>query len=275
MRLSVLLTAITLVLCSFFGNSQTYNGYFGKKNFIEISTVSSSPLVRNLLIYRKTPGFRAENGELVPGGKYWFSSGIHITGGRAIKKNLIVGFEYGLDRWKTVGTFIPYNDYNDLVQSNVPDYLVHEDMVMQRTIFMPKVEFSRANGLLPMGLSYCLGLGLSTVKVIEKDYLFAASYGDIYGSTYSLMTLPESESIQSSDVINYERRYRGLQIMGGIKMRMPVSTWLMMTYGVRYMIDIKFYNTHGYSTNHYVSQRAAKGVLYNFISLDIGFTVPF
>lgn len=277
MRFIVLLVLSLGVISSFTGLSQSNSGYFGKKNFIEISTLSATPLVRNLIIDRRYNGYEAKDGVLIESGKYWFQSGIHIYGGRAIKNNFIVGLEFGIDRWKTFAPQMSTFDYEPIELLGPPYYvdkLFHENIVMQRTLIMPKVEIARSSGLLPIGLSYTFGLGFSSVRVVKKDYLMEFGHSNYYNNSYYLTPIPDSLDIQSSDFINYDKKFHGLQIMAGIKMRIPIAARLIFAFGVRYKLDIRLYDTYGYEPENYLSERAA-GIGWNIICLEAGFTIPF
>lgn len=249
--------------------SQNYSGYYGKRNFVEITSVSYSPLVRNLLNKSSWGGYEKVNNDLlIPRGKTWLKSGVHVSLSRVIKNNVSVGFEYGVDICKMGSPTL--NDYKYWGPPYYMDNFAHEQLTMIRTLYMPKIELTNGDGLLPMGISHTIGIGFSSAKIREKDYLMLFKYEGGY------MNLPEGVTLNSADYIDYASRYRGLQLLYGLKMRYPVSKHLFINYGVRYKLDIRFFDIYAGSDESSSLKKIVKdNLFFNFICFDLGVSVPF
>lgn len=270
---------ITALILGLFSSSlvfsQSFNGYYGKRNYIDVVSVNYSPLVYNLF-RTSTAGFNDEDGEFIRSRRSWFNTGVHFSVGRAIKNNLALGFEYGADFKKVFAPYIYYGQPGDDFWGApyFPDAVVHEDITVIRHVFLPKIEFSHPDALLPMGLSYTVGLGITMSKVIQKEYLIGFSYEDVFGDiTYG--NLPEDVELTSADLIDYSKNFYGIQVMGAIRMRTPLTSYLLLNYGVRYMLNIKLSNDYGYTTESALHHIISSSNGTNFISLDVGLTVPF
>ena len=150
--------------------------------------------------------------------------------------------------------------------------IVHERIRTVRQTFMPRIEFATGNGLLPMGLTHIVGLGLTVTSKVEDDYLIG------FEEYYNYVT-PIPDSVYSTtDLIDYDIKYKGLQLMYGIKMRSPIGKSLFLTYGMRYMLNIRigrgdslYYESAEYAVRKYI----VRNNLLNLMSFDIGLSVPF
>ena len=257
---------ICLFSCVQVNYSQNYSGYYGKRNFVDITSVSYSPLVRNFLHKSSGGGYENVGGQLIPVNRTWLKSGIHVSISRVIKNNLSLGFEYGLDICKIGAPYLSDSKYWGYPY--YADHLVTEQLTMMRSLFMPKIEFTNSDGLLPMGISHTIGIGFSSTKIREKDYLM--QFKSDNGSTY----LPDGVTLNSSDYIDYTQRYKGLELLYGIKMRYPVSKHLFINYGIRYKLDIRFFDIYN-DPGSDLRETIANTLCFNFLCFDLGVSVPF
>ncbi|MFT5778243.1 MAG: hypothetical protein ACI837_001199 [Crocinitomicaceae bacterium] len=170
-----------------------HNGFFGKKSYIELNSVSYIPLLANIvdavngyISYQKKDGILIEKRD-------WFDTGIRLAAGRSISNTKGFGLELGLD----------FQDFT-------PFLAEHEMLAMRTVSILPKMEFTHRNGLLPMGLNHQIGLGYALSKLVKKSYI-GESYTPDYDENYSGITLlyglnmrtPLSKKI----MLNYGFRY--------------------------------------------------------------------
>lgn len=264
-----IIISVVVILSSLSTYSQN-NGYYGKKNFVEVITVSHTPILTNIFGHKlryKTN----ENSEDDVQIRNWVNGGIHMSIGRCFSPGRILSFEYGIDVWKqNARTFYRYADDID------EPYIwgtASEPYIMVASRFIPKIEFSSEQNLLPMGLTHQVGVGFTSLRILEKDYKVRISEQSIYDLPPSIINK------YADDLVKYDVRFYGIQLLYSLKMRTPITKWLMVNYGVRYMIDIPI-STKNQNPEYDLSiKRVAKDknqiMFYNLFSLDVGLTVPF
>lgn len=227
-----LLLFISALCLSGLANSQTY-GYFGKKNSLSINGNGSIPIIywytkREYNNYKRSGNTLSEGNDV-------FDFGINVAYTHAFSGSFAFGLEYDLlfgnVKAPQSGSYFVYNnsggyDYNAYFD------MKHEQLSIRTNVFMPKIEYTFTGSQLPFGINNQLGIGYSTTKVLEKDYLFNKS-NSYYGADSNLV---------SNKMIDYDelKAIKGITIMYAFNIRTPLSRSLMINYGIRYTLNLTF-----------------------------------
>lgn len=248
--------------------AQKNYGFYGKTNFVEVTSVSYLPVIKNFSNSYSSEGYKKSGNSLVAASSDWFNTGFRASVGRAFKKNFAASFEYGVDFWSnplSMQYYYNLGGFNQYIQFNR-----HENISMRTTHFMPKIHLASKSALLPLGLNHEIGLGLTLSKVKEKEYLYTLNSGSV-------------DPGSSSEYIDFERVYRGIQLMYGLRMRKPLSKSLLLNYGLRYTVDFALAsdspntNSMKYYTlsNDEIHEITKNNNFRNILSFDLGLTFAF
>lgn len=253
------------------------NGYLGKTNFVEATTVSYIPMMYNFLGSYGSTGYKSTNGStLTSKSRTWFNTGFRVSVGRAFKRNFGMSIETGMDFYEEV---IPDDYFYNIIPTQNEEIRIrrHENLDIRVLHIMPKFHIANRGSLLPLGLSHEIGIGYAMTSIADKDYV-AEFY--IYDYTNGNQNIPAPDP---GDYLNYERRYRSLQLLYGIKMRTPVSKSLFINYGFRYTIEFGLgdnwpqgnANVPNDLTSSILSDDYNRRLLYNVASFDLGVSFVF
>ena len=207
------------------------NGYYGKKAILQLDFVGNTPLFNNIFMSDAT-AFKARSGNLVEG-KDLFNYGFRFNAGYAFFRNFAFLMEYGQE----FSSAYP-EPYQYIYTDFGSNYEVKHEMVDVRTqFFIPKIELATPNALLPLGLSHQLGLGLSYSSVQEKDYTYQTiEYDSWTGYQYYLNHNYSDADLNPID-FNKIRNVRKFVFYYGLNVRTPVNKSLLITYGLKYMLQ--------------------------------------
>ncbi len=238
-----------------------HSGFFGKKNYIEIIGVGSVPVIDNVFSKNNTP-YKANGSQLIEV-RDWFEGGIRLAIGHSVNNQLGLGIEVGMD-FQNVAP--PQNHYGFAPGS---DYIIKHELLDLRTIsIIPKIEFTNADGLLPIGLNHQIGFGYTSTKVVDKNYVL--KFNGTIGATETLKLAP------------IEDRFRGFVIFYALNMRTAVTKHLMLNYGIRYSVNgmIALLEPTNISTGYQVSRFEIAQVIRgrrfrSLLTFNLGLSVPF
>lgn len=253
LTLSFFLSAIT-------ASAQDNYGYYGKKTYIDVQANVHIPLIYNLSTYDPLFELSPSGNSLSQGSKDWLNIGARISLNRVVEANVGLGLEVGFDRFTLAGYLLKDDNYSYKER--------HEAIKVNSFLFMPKVELSGSNGLLPNGIVHQIGVGLLLNKVNRKYYLHDDGYGTITGG-------PNADQSELDDFMadnKFDEAYKMLRLMYGLKMRTPVGKSLMINYGIRYTLD---FGIIPLNTNYELNRAIRAYQFRNVISFDLGLTVPF
>lgn len=258
--IKLLLPCLLCFLC-LNSSAQQSNGFYGKKNFVEVSGSGHFPIFSNWISdsysYQPYQPLNANSNSLILK-KDRFDVGIIVSAGRAFKKNFGASFEFGMDFQSIPAPVTHYDTDTSYIKK-------HEALDVRTMVFMPKLEFANLNGLLPMGLNHQFGIGLSTSRIVDKDYVMEVD-----------------TNFQETALANLEQNYFGFKVMYALNMRTPLSKSLMLNYGFRYSFN--WVSTpQGFNSNQTeysasisdIAQMIRKRRLNNIICFNLGLTVPF
>lgn len=238
-------------------NAQDNYGYYGKKNYLDISSSSYIPVLYNL--------FSNDGAKLTPSGNSltrsndWFNVGIRANLGRTFDSNFGMTLELGYDNITLNKDRALYDASNGIKQ--------HESLKAHSILILPRFEISGRNGLLPNGLVHQFGIGVSINRIVKKNYF--VDYGS-YTTGGPNGELKDQEELFENSNLNSSMKL--IQFMYGLKMRVPVSKSLMINYGFRYTIDFPISQS---DINTFVRGEIFGYHLVNLIAFDFGLTLPF
>lgn len=274
---------IIFILISHFSFTQDA-GFFGKKNVVSINGLGAIPLIQNFFNGPDSysPYFKNKNGKLTPA-KDLFNGGFSIGYSHAFTHNFGLGFDfvsfYSNTEGPVVGLYteyIPDYGYDNYISVN----LDHEALSIRTLTFLPKIEFQINSNELPIGIVNQFGIGYSTTKVIEKDYIYTITYPN-----------PDNyNGLENKRVFDEKATYNGITIMYAFNVRTPISKSLLINYGIRYTLNYTFGgesisgiipgSSANQSSNYLIddvemSNIIGKNRLANVISLNLGLSYLF
>ncbi|MCF8416468.1 MAG: hypothetical protein K9G40_09510 [Crocinitomicaceae bacterium] len=256
---------VTIFACLFQYSVISQNtGLYGKRTFIEVNTVSNMPIFSWLLYDNK--GYSASGaGNSLIQKKDLFDYGFRLSIGRSGKKNTGFSFEVGYSF-----TNLATPEYASLEDYTSVSYK-HERLDVKTFSFMPKIEFTSKGGTLPVGLNHQIGFGISSSKIIEKDYNYQVF-------NYAGQLTNEEVASFSKNLVNYENKYSGMTFLYAFNIRTPLSKSLMINYGIRYTLNLKnmFVSDIGTDQKYYPEDEVRTDLkrmrLTNVLSFNLGFT---
>lgn len=231
-----ILTLILIIPFSFFSFAQKNEGYYGSKSYICIETLINSPLW-----YNRRHSYEDKFNNNLENKPDLMNYGFRLTGGFLSRRNVAFCFEGGIDF-----TDIYPTTYFSINQNGFYyDYRINtEKFAVQHYSFMPKFDFSKKNGLLPLGFSHQLGLGITFSKMVNKEY--KSILVDPY--EYYNTTIPTEEEIDNALYdFNNLNPVKTFTFLYAISMRTALTKHLLLNYGFRYTFN--FYNF--FASNHY------------------------
>ncbi|MBL4861643.1 MAG: hypothetical protein JKY09_01310 [Crocinitomicaceae bacterium] len=271
MRIAFIIT----ILCSSFSYSQN-TGLYGKKLCVEFDVTGSIPVFSMITNYNTD--YKNKDGDLIEGRDMLdFSTRVAVS--YAVKNNIGLGIEFGYD----FSNVVPYENLGRTFTDPVSGFDYYEDLygtdherLKLRTVtVMPKVEFTSFSGLLPIGLNHQLGIGLSRSKIIEHDYLYTLYPGPGWAQ-------PDTNQFQKY-FYNYENEsFKGYTFMYALNVRTPISNRFMITYGLRYTLNLvpreKFNNALGNDERYWLNKSEALELIrrrrmFSLISFNFGFAI--
>ncbi len=253
---------ISFTVLSITVSAQDNYGYYGKKNFIDLSSSSYVSLIYGLTNLNRGAELRPSGNSLSPYTE-WFNTGARVSIGRAIESNVGLALELGFDRFRLSDRV--------LYGSEMDGYTYienHESLITNSILILPRIEISGRNGLLPNGLVHQIGVGFTINSIAKKNYLVEYNNGTISGG-------PNGASADQDALFkdnNMEGSVRFAQLMYGLKTRTPIGKSLMLNYGIRYTLDFGFTS---YEFNRDVAGEIREYLFRNIIAFDLGLTLPF
>jgi hypothetical protein len=251
-------------------NAQKVGGYYNSKFLVSIESLTQTPLTNNLV--RKKEDYLKFDRDLQKA-QDLFNYGFRIYAGVVAKKNLIFGFEGGMD-FSDV-----YMDHN----LSIPGYSSRITKIPRISVhtlsFMPKIEIASKRALLPMGFSNQFGIGISMARPVNKQYDAEAR---VFNGIDKSTTVKVNPQYMNKHFYNFENAdpVKTLTIMYALSMRTPLSRHLMLNYGVRYTLNLAL-NNGGSKTGDYIVTESQMGELIQkqqiltLLRFNLGFTYVF
>lgn len=244
-------------------------GFYGKRNYLELDGLFNFRLFG--IILDDLPADRAylqkKNGVLEKK-RDLFNSGFRINVGRAVSNNFGLALETGIDFQNVAG----YDDLRVFNGTSSEVFVDHETFNVRTFSVMPKMVFTRSGGLIPIGLNHELGIGITSSRVLEKDYAFTIS--DTTGMTLAIRSKIDDQ------FIDYDQRFGGMTFLYGLNMKIPLNRQILVNYGLRYTLHIRNYLKDydpgdGLISNKEVSASIGRMRFTNLITLSLGVSYSF
>lgn len=237
-----------------------HTGFFGSKTYIELNTLSHIPIINNLIFSGSTP-YKATGNTLLEK-RDWFEVGIRLAIGHSLKNNSGIGLEIGMDFQNLAA---PEGGNNFDYSTN---YIVKHEMLSVRTlVIMPKLEFANADGLLPIGLNHQVGIGFSSSKVVDKEYLIERNQAISYAEELDFAPISDG--------------FKGITFLYAMNMRTALSKHLIINYGIRYTLNVVLLATEplgtqsGYQiSRNRLGQSLRSRRLHNALTFNFGLSIP-
>jgi len=201
------------------------SGLYGKKICIDFNATGNMPLINmfNGPMYKNVNGALESKMDL-------FDYGFRTSVSYAVANNFAVGLEFDMDFMN-----IHPPEYMLIEDPFYPGYydhihIRHENLKTKTFVIMPRLSFASAGSLLPIGLSHQIGIGYTSTKIVDKDYLYIPS------SNY-----PDDIDEKLYDYT--QKGHKGLAFMYTLNVRTPINKFMMITYGIRYDANLNLSNS--------------------------------
>ncbi len=280
---------LLIFICLYFtlnGYSQESKGYFNSRFYVSFDALVNSPLIYNLRTnneyyakYDKKLNIKSDKLN------YGFRANIAVL----LKRNLAFGIEGGIDYGNVyLNKSMTYQDTfssNGYTSYNIYDInVILEKLDIQTFSFMPKIEFSIKNSLLPLGLSHQFGIGVNYSKLIERNYASNSYYDQSsydYNGNYYNSQIPVTDL--SAKLFDYKNQLstKTYTILYALSMKTALTKNILLNYGFRYTLNIHGFNLFSDKNNgYYVSQATLSEQVYkqrfnNLINFNLGLTYAF
>ncbi len=271
MRHLILTLFISACSLSFAQNT----GLYGKKRFLEVNGLGYVPII-GWFAADLNEVYKREGNLLLPG-KDIINYGFRLNLGTTVKRNVALSVEFGYDYANIVA-----NDYVDVdgvdnwgYNTTARYYFDHEMLDITSMVIMPKIEFTKDGGLLPLGLNHQIGIGYTSSTVKDREYLYTTS-----GFNYEYFTPNEDPEKLIDKIANYDQKHIGYSFLYAFNVRTPITKSLLINYGLRYTLNIRN-RSQIYSPGNYgmsaeeVSSRIGRMRLSNAITFNLGLTFAF
>ncbi len=204
------------MLTCYHGNTQ---GFFGKKNFAELTISANNPLIYNFFALDPYNRFYKNDGGTLVEKKQQLNTFFHLNVGRVLDNN----FSFLIEASKNSIYTAPQNDYGIFVSN-----FYAEAFQINKTSFVPKLEFTYGDGLLPVGLYNQIGIGFNFYKPENQNYL-GYYYDDLTSSQVVL---------DNKTYYNYSNdNFRGYTFLYKLGMRIPINKLILVNFGFRYTFN--------------------------------------
>jgi hypothetical protein len=217
---------INIIILFISGSSISQNtGYLGKKNVIDINFVGNYVLLPNMFQKNSPylPRYKNEGGQLVEK-KDRLDYGAELNFSRALSRRFGLGFCAGFDNFSVGLMHRVFNYQSEMVLGK------HEQISVNGIYFLPTVSFAHKAGALPMGIVHQIGIGYRIDKPVVKDYLF----------DYEPNTPPSEIDFVNTKLYNFDNgSVNGVPVFYSVLFRYPISDFLFINAGMRYMMTFQ------------------------------------
>lgn len=253
-----LLIFISIVFTGLTVHAQN-TGLYGRRVSLDLSFTGNIPIINRL----SGPMYKSRSGDLIQTMDN-LDYGIRTGASYALSNNFALGFEFDVEFMniiapKYINTF---NSSTGFTETTIR----HEALSTNTFVFMPRIEFTSNNGLLPIGLSHQIGLGFTRTKVIEKDYDYL-----IFTNSQS----PDFANFQEDFYDYTNKAFKGIVLMYTLNVRTPINKFMMITYGIRYNFNYSMgaqtlSNDSFYFSSSEAYLQSRRRRLFSIISLNLG-----
>lgn len=263
---------IFLITLLFVLNIQAQNSYFGKKNYVSVSGNLNFAIINSLL--NNSQNAYDEASGLLVDKKQWVRYNYGIGIGRALSDKVGIAVELSHQNLK-----IQRNSDYSFHNVNTGETYYEVDFERYNTsIFSiaPRLELYSSRKLFPVGLVHQFGVGINMASLILNDDYKAGYYYDD-GFVSSAYQVTDAKGILK---VTDPLKATYVNFFYGLNLRYPVSKFLILNFGFRYVINApKFSNSFYKTSNPYDKEEFKANLRYvtrlNFVHMNIGLVVPF
>lgn len=265
--------SVLILFACFYLQAQS-SGYLGKRTFIEADGLGNMPLFGRLFNGTDTY-YKKQSANSLTKSNNLFDYGWRVSLARVSKRNVGIGFEVGYDYQNcptdfenTIMVYDTSEGYNKAVKFD------HEMLDVSTINFLPKLIITNKGGLVPVGFTHEMGVGYSSSKIAEHDYV-------VQGTFNASLINDSVRTYLQKNYVDYNYRFSGFTILYGVKMHVPVSKRILLNYGLRYTLHLRnVFNDFVHSNNQVVDDASLQSEIgrtrfYNFITLNVGVTYTF
>lgn len=242
--------------------TQKNKGYFDSKFYVDAVALINSPLFYNL----KTNGFDFSRHDKLNVG-YRISGGINLSNRASFA--LEIGHDFG--SIMNVSEEYNYTDDNGYINSKFYNY---DKIDVSSFAILPKFEFSSKNGIIPIGITHQVGVGICNTRInIRKQYQY--EYIETIDS-YNWYTT--QNYITGNSKFENNHKSKVITLLYCLNMRSSISKNIFLNYGFRYTLNFsseRFLNGLLNSSDESIDQRIYKYKNLNLITFNLGLTYIF
>ena len=247
---------ITIFISSFLF-SQDNKGYYGTKCYVSLESVSSIALVYNVFSDAMTT-------------KNLFNYGYRVSGSYVFKRNFALGLEVGTDISNISHVYVDENFSTPTYSSN-NEYSYFENLKVSTFTFIPKIEFTNSKGLLPLGLTHQIGIGITSSDIKKGTYEITHLDNYYYDTKTTEQVTFESPFLKDPAKM--------LTILYALNLRTALTKKMLLSYGFRYTLNINRENFLPLSSpgqndlnRNVIQNDILKQKSLNLISFNLGLT---
>lgn len=274
-------------------HAQDNKGYYNSKFYVSIETLLNTPIFYNG--YGKD--YVTSYDKSLVSKLNWLNYGFRTSFGLILKRNVAFVLEFGVDRAKC---YTPRNitHHEEFIDNkgyeNYNDYKYHlkmESLNSNSFYFMPRFEFTNKLGLLPMGLTHSVGIGICRSYIQNKNYNVEIFPGESY--VYDSLTnyheyLDEEFTPVITDYkdkmidINNQIPAKSIQLMYALSIKTALTKKIFLNYGLRYNFNLvnifqrrsEFVNYKGgyYLSSANIIYCINRQKTFNFMNFTLGLT---
>lgn len=221
------LTLLFTLLTAFTGVSQV--GFLSSKNMVDVSVHGNMPLLSGSF---NEVHYKEKNGQMI-GGKDYFNYGFSLAYSRILSKSVGIGFVFSTKDYlvTTPSFYTTVYTMNNKYKSVDTVGLKLEALRFRNYTVAPQFEFATKQGVLSMGFSYDLALGVTISTIVNDRYHY--SVVENYASYSPEPSEHDSELDYFDTKYNWKPMY-GLFLQTGFKFRIPLSRHFSFHTGLRY-----------------------------------------
>lgn len=220
---SLLLFILTPIICF------NQKGFLSSKNMVDVTVHGNIPLLSGTF----NDSYYKRKGDQMVAGKDYINYGIAIAYNRILTKQFGLGVVFSTKDYLTTTPSFYTNIYkvNQADQSVDSIQLKMEALKFRNYTVGPQFEFSTKQGILGIGFSYDLALGLNISTLINDRYYY--SINELYSYKQEVSPSNDSQLDYFDTQYNWKPMY-GIFLQTGFKLRVPLSEHFSFYSGLRY-----------------------------------------
>ncbi|MBC9812822.1 hypothetical protein H9Y05_10100 [Crocinitomicaceae bacterium CZZ-1] len=221
--LFILLFMLTPAICF------NQKGFLSSKNMVDLTVHGNIPLLSGTF----NDAYYKRKGDQMIAGKDYINYGVAVAYNRILTKQFGLGVAFSTKDYLTTTPSFYTNIYpvNQADKSVDSIQLKMEALKFRNYTIGPQFEFSTKQGILGIGFSYDLGLGVTISTLINDRYHYSINELYAYGEEVSASN--DSQIDYFDTQYNWKPMY-GISLQTGFKFRIPLSEHFSFYSGLRY-----------------------------------------